>query len=103
MEDWQEVLEVLRKYSITIATSFKNTRAYISGDYMLIDSQNELAFKLLKQQSQRERMREAVKEVTGRVYKLGPYKKLEKQNKQENPLDQFIKQAKESGVPVEEE
>lgn len=103
MEDWQEVLETLRKYSITIATSFKNTRAYISGDYMLIDSQNELAFKLLKQQSQRERMREAVKEVTGRVYKLGPYKKLEKQNKQENPLDQFIKQAKESGVPVEEE
>lgn len=103
MEDWQEVLEVLRKYSITIATSFKNTRAYISGDYILIDSQNELAFKLLKQQSQRERMREAVKEVTGRVYKLGPYKKLEQQDKQENPLDQFIKQAKESGVPVEEE
>ena len=103
MEDWQEVLDVLRKYSITIATSFKNTRAYISGDYILIDSQNELAFKLLKQQSQRERMREAVKEVTGRVYKLGPYKKLEQQDKQENPLDQFIKQAKESGVPVEEE
>ncbi|MCI6006833.1 DNA polymerase III subunit gamma/tau [Oscillospiraceae bacterium LCP25S3_E10] len=103
MEDWQEVLEVLRKYSITIATSFKNTRAYISGDYILIDSQNELAFKLLKQQSQRERMREAVKEVTGRVYKLGPYKKLDQQDKQENPLDQFIKQAKESGVPVEEE
>ncbi len=103
MEDWQEVLDILKNYSITIATSFKNTRAYISGDYILIDSQNELAFKLLKQQSQRERMREAVKEVTGRVYKLGPYKKLEQQTEKQDPVAEFLEKAKQSGVPVEEE
>lgn len=103
MEDWQEVLNILKTYSITIATSFKNTKAYISGDYILIDSNNQLAFKLLKQPSQRERMRKAVREVTGKVYKLGPYKKQEPQEQQSDPMAEFLQKAKQAGVPVEEE
>lgn len=103
MEDWQEVLDIIKAYSITIATSFKNTRAFISGDYILIDSQNELAFKLLKQPSQREKMREAVKEVTGRVYKLGPYRKPEQQAQQKDPMAELLEKAKQAGVTVEED
>ena len=103
MEDWQEVLDIIKKYSITIATSFKNTRAYISGDYILIDSQNELAFNLLKQPTQRERMREAIKEVTGRAYKLGPYKRVEQKSQQEDPMANLLQRAKQVGVEVEED
>lgn len=103
MEDWQEVLDIIKKYSITIATSFKNTRAYISRDYILIDSQNELAFNLLKQPTQRERMREAVREVTGRVYKLGPYKRVEQKAQQEDPMANLLEKAKQIGVEVEED
>lgn len=103
MEDWQEVLDIIKKYSITIATSFKNTRAYISGDYILIDSQNELAFNLLKQPTQRERMREAIKEVTGRAYKLGPYKRVEQKAQQEDPMANLLQKAKQVGVEVEED
>ena len=103
MEDWQEVLDIIKKYSITIATSFKNTRAYISGDYILIDSQNELAFNLLKQPTQRERMREAIKEVTGRAYKLGPYKRVEQKTQQEDPMANLLQKAKQVGVEVEED
>ena len=88
---------------MTIATSFKNTRAYISGDYILIDSQNELAFNLLKQPTQRERMREAVREVTGRVYKLGPYKKVEQKTQQDDPMASLLEKAKQVGVTVEED
>ena len=103
MEDWQEVLDIIKKYSITIATSFKNTRAYISGDYILIDSQNELAFNLLKQPTQRERMREAIKEVTGRAYKLGPYKRVEQKTQQQDPMASLLQRAKQVGVEVEED
>ena len=103
MEDWQEVLDIIKKYSITIATSFKNTRAYISGDYILIDSQNELAFNLLKQPTQRERMRDAIKEVTGRAYRLGPYKRVEQKAQQEDPMANLLQKAKQVGVEVEED
>ena len=40
---------------------------------MLIEAP-ELAFELLKRPEQRDRMREAIRQVTGRVYKLGPYR-----------------------------
>ena len=103
MEDWQEVLDILKSYSMTIATSFKNTRAYVSGDYILIDSQNELAFRLLKQPAHRERMRRAVKEVTGRTYKLGPYRKAEEKAQTQDPMQELLNKAKQSGVIVEED
>lgn len=103
MEDWQEVLDTIEMYSKSVATSFKNTRAYISGDYILIDSQNELAFKLLKQPDQRERMRNAVREVTGRMYKLGPYKRPEQKAQQEDPMAVLLEKAKQVGVEVEED
>lgn len=103
MEDWQEVLDILKSYSMTIATSFKNTRAYVSGDYMLIDSQNELAFRLLKQPAHRERMRRAVKEVTGRTYKLGPYRKAAEKAQKQDPMQELLDKAKQSGVIVEED
>mgnify|MGYP000517878584 CR=1 FL=1 len=41
---------------------------------MLIDAP-ELAFELLKRPEQRDRMREAIRQVTGRVYRLGPYRR----------------------------
>ena len=75
----------------------------LGGDYILIDSQSELAFKLLKQPEHREKMRNAVQEVTGRMYKLGPYKKLEQKSQQQDPVAQLIDKAKQAGITVEED
>ena len=55
--------------------SLKNSQAYISGDYVLIDSKNDLAFELLRQSKYRAEIRSIVKDITGKQYKLGPYKK----------------------------
>ena len=46
--------------------AFAGSCAYVNGDYMLIDAP-ELAFELLKRPEQRDRMREAIRQVTGRV------------------------------------
>jgi len=104
MKEWADVINVLKTHSITIATAFKNTKAYVSGEYILIDSDNELTFKRLKQPEERERMRNAVLEVTGKVYKLGPYKKSrgEVQQKQD-AMAEFLDKARNSGVVVQEE
>ncbi|HHZ06520.1 MAG TPA: DNA polymerase III subunit gamma/tau [Clostridiales bacterium] len=102
MDDWQEVLDVLKTYSQTIAASFRDTDAYISGDYLLIDAKSDIPFKLLKQSAQRDKMRVAVKEVTGRTYRLGPYKKPEQQQAEKDPLIDFTAKLKDSGVNVNE-
>lgn len=103
MEDWPEVLEILKKYSKTIAASFEGTAAYTSGEFLLIDSKSDIPFKLLRQSAQRDKMRVAVKEVTGRVYKLGPYKRPQEEANKEDPLQSLAEKIKQAGVTLTEE
>ncbi len=103
MEDWPEVLNALKKYSKTIAASFEGTRAYISGEFLLIDSKSDIPFKLLRQSAQRDKMRVAVKEVTGRVYKLGPYKKAQEDLQTSDPLASLAQEIKDAGISLTEE
>lgn len=96
---WPQVLQSLKRYSQTISAAFNGSSAYINGDYILIDADKEVAFELLRKSSQRDKMRDAIKEVTGKVYKLGPYKKCVSVEP-EDPLDKFAQEAKDAGIDV---
>ena len=100
---WPDVVSNLRHYSRAISAAFEDTNAYVSGDYLLIETNHEIAFELLKKSSQREEIRKAVQEVTGRVYKLGPYKQPEKKISRDDVLNNFINDLKASGITVTEE
>lgn len=98
---WPEILQQLTGATKSVAKAFEGSRAYVSGEYMLIDAP-EIAFELLKKSEQRAKLREAVRRVTGRVYKLGPYKKPKEEPEQENLLDGLANRARAAGIPVEE-
>lgn len=101
---WQEVVENLKEYSRPIAASFDNTDAYVSGDYLLIDAKTDIPFNLLKRSpEQKDRIRDAVQEMTGKRYKLGPYKPPVKKQEKTDPLVTFAQKLKDSGVDVTEE
>ena len=68
----------------------------MNGDYLLIEAP-QFAFDLLKRPSQRERIRDSVKQVTGQVYKLGPYKKAGGTAASDDPLDELEKRAQAAG------
>lgn len=103
MREWPEVISNMKQYSRAISAAFEDSQAYVSGDYLLIDAQNEIAFQLLKQSSQRDNIRKAVCEITGKTYKLGPYKQPKTQTKKDDVLESFIKNLKDSGINVSEE
>ncbi len=98
---WPDILRQLGTDSKSVAMAFEGSSAYVSGDYMLIDAP-EIAFELLKKADQRARLREAITRVTGRPYKLGPYRKP-KSDVKEDPIDELMRRARAAGVPVEEE
>lgn len=100
MDDWPKVLKVLKNYSPTVSLAFKNSKAYLSDPFVLIDSDNEVAFELLRKSSQRDKMRFAIKEVTGKNYKLGPYKKEKKSEVKIDPLAELADEAKKLGINV---
>ncbi len=103
MHEWPEVIANLRQYSRAISAAFDGSNAYISGDYLLIDTDQEIAFQLLKKSSQRDNIRKAVSEITGKTYKLGPYKKPQTETKKDDVLQGFISKLKDSGINVTEE
>ncbi len=103
LDCWPEVLEALHQMSPSLASFLNDSRAYISGDYVLIDAPNSMAFELLrKSPQQKDRMREAIKQITGRLYRLGPYKKEESGSaqQQEDPLAQLMAKAEQAGIEI---
>jgi len=100
---WTEVVGNLKKYSRAIGYAFEDSAAYESGDYLLIETDYEIAFELLKKSDQRDQIRKAVQEITGRVYKLGPYKLPEQKLTKDEVFSNFITKLKDSGVNVTEE
>lgn len=100
---WPEVVENIKKYSRVIAGAFTNTDAYESGNYLLIDAETDIPFEILKQGSQRENIRKAIQEITGKIYKLGPYKRPVKQEEKRDPLNDLINNLRENNINVTEE
>ena len=91
---WPDIIAVMKNYSHSVAAAFNGSSAYVNGEYMLIEAP-QIAFDLLKRASQRDKMREAIQQVTGCVYKLGPYKPPAEavggSQKPQNALDSFIR------------
>lgn len=100
---WIEVINNLKPFSRAIAAAFDGSTAYESGAYLLIDTQSEIAFDLLKEPKRRDEIRRVIQETTGRVYKLGPYKRPDKTVKHTDNLEKFKDIVKESGIPLTEE
>lgn len=100
---WVDVVNNLEPISRAIAAAFAGSSAYESGNYLLIDTNNEMAFELLKNPARREEIRKIILETTGRVYKLGPYKKPQQQIEQQDPLQDFKKTIAENGIEITEE
>lgn len=101
--EWVDVVSNMKPISRAIAAAFSGSTAYVSGSYLLIDTTNEMAFELLKNSTNREGIRKIILETTGRVYKLGPYKRVEEKKKETDPLDVLKNGLEGTGITITEE
>ncbi len=95
LEGWNEVVRVLKTTCPLIAAVLEGSSAYISGDRLLIDTQNS-QFKSLYNGSNpmyREAIKRAAEQVLGAAYKLGPYRKKSIAAKAD-PLSDFAEHLK---------
>ena len=102
--DWAEVVNNMKPVSRAIAAAFANSAAYTSGKYLLIDTDNEMAFELLKNNERRQEIRQLILETTGQHYNLGPYKRPSaKQEEKTDPVDKLIESLQGSDVIITQE
>jgi DNA polymerase-3 subunit gamma/tau len=97
-EAWQDVLAELVKTAPLMAASLNGSTAYLSDDIILIDSQNDQFFSLVRSDPiYRSQIKQAVQSVVGRTYRLGPYKK--KVQETGDPLKDIMNKLKSLEVP----
>ena len=99
LAEWPEILQIVKSLSPSAGAAFTGSSAYVSGGFVLIDAPKQLALQLLRQPNQRDNIRQAIKQVTGRSYRLGPYRKPERKA-DEDPLALLAKTAEAEGIEV---
>ncbi|MCQ2449468.1 MAG: DNA polymerase III subunit gamma/tau [Clostridia bacterium] len=93
LENWDEVLRVLRQTGPLIAAVLNDSSAYIKGTYLLIDAPNSQFRDMVSNGMYRDQIRNAAKEVLGVSYKLGPYR-AKKDVATEDPLTALAERLK---------
>ena len=100
---WNDVVAALGTTDRLLRAVLEKSRAYVRGEYMLIYTENESFRGMINSDTRhRNNLKAAIQAVTGRVYKIGPYKPAEKKITNDDPLDKIIAAAKENGVPDKE-
>ncbi|MBR6902849.1 MAG: DNA polymerase III subunit gamma/tau [Clostridia bacterium] len=96
VKNWQDIIEVLKTKSPLIAGVLKDSKAYIEGGRLLIDTDNT-QFKSLVNGSNpkyREDIKKAAFEVLGARYNLGPYVRKSEAAANGDPLAAFADKLK---------
>ena len=108
LESWPKILTDLKnnKKFTSLSMALKDSTAYESGNFILIDSKSPVAFERLRNAECRDTVKNIIKDITGKQYSLGPYVKTEEseETKEEtetlDPLDALLNDAKEHGIDV---
>lgn len=100
-EIWIAVLEELAKSAPLLRGILTKSRAFIKGDFCLVDCENPQFAELMNSANGRykESLRRSIEAVVGVSYKLGPYKKRVKTEASDDPLDIIRNRLKALEVP----
>ena len=99
---WQDIMERLKTANPALFGALCGSSAYLSGSRILIDSENSLFFKMMRENDfTRRSLKQAILEVTGAKYGIGPYRRQEQQTDPSGAgLEELIHSAKKAGVDV---
>lgn len=103
LKEWADIIEDAKKNSPTLGASLEGSTAYISGQYVLIDSKNTVCFQFLKNKFHKDIMKASIKAFTGREYNLGPYSYPDESiGNNPDSLNHLIQDLKSAGISVDE-
>lgn len=88
---WPQTLERLSKINLSIYAMMRGTKAYFNGKQVLIDVSNPVVLEMLRDNEYtKNSIKQAIFEVTGERYGLGPYRPPKQETPQEDPLQKLI-------------
>ena len=106
MENWSDILERLKALNPALRGVLLTSSAYIKGRFVLIDCNNPLFVDMINSSEiTKNTLKQAIVEVTGRKYHIGPYKKSKPDlsaTENKSNLDKILELAAQNGVDIKE-
>ncbi len=97
-ENWEEAVEIIKGKNRMLYSFLENSKAYLINGRVLIDSPNDFFIDYMQKTGDaKEVIKNAITEVCGTRYGIGPYKKTEKKP-EDDPLAALAKRAAEMGI-----
>lgn len=97
---WGDVIGELQATTPLLAVTLIGSKAYLKNDTLLIDCEDQQFFSYMRSEDPfyRNQIKLALHSVVGRQYRLGPYKKMQK-DVSSDPLNEIINKLKSLEVP----
>lgn len=98
---WPEAIAALGKINRLMASTLKGSEAYEKdGDLILIKAGNPMFLELIRDgRKNKSDIKQAIAEVTGRQYRLGPLKPAQEEQKAD-PMKAFLSDMRSRGIPI---
>ncbi len=93
---WAEFMDVIHRNDIALFGVLSGASGYTRGDFFLIDSNNPVIREFIKIPTHSKAIKQALHEVTGRVYKLGLFKRKSSDAEKRDLLEDLIAQAQDN-------
>ncbi len=97
-EKWNDVLDLLAESSPPLYGVLSGTTAIERDDFVLVCTGNDLFKALVSRDGNRAILIGAIRQVTGKTYRIGVRRPAAEQPVAEDPLDAYLRQSKELGV-----
>lgn len=93
---WAEFMDVIHRNDIALFGVLSGASGYTRGDFFLIDSNNPVIREFIKIPTHSKAIKQALHEVTGKVYKLGLFKRKSSDTEKRDLLEDLIAQAQDN-------
>lgn len=90
---WAEFMEAIYKSDIAIYGVLNDSRAYLRGDFFLIECKNPTLRQFIRIPTHSKAIKQALYDLTGRKFKLGLFKNDSENKKVRDPLEDLISKA----------
>ncbi|MCI8497364.1 MAG: DNA polymerase III subunit gamma/tau [Clostridiales bacterium] len=102
LSGWPEILEKLATLCPPLHGVLDDSTAYLSGNRVLVDAPNAMFPMLIKQDGNKEILRQAIQQQTGKRYNLGPYTRRESDRtaSDSDPMQELAARMQKADIPI---
>lgn len=99
---WEDVIELVKKKQRTLGSLLSKSNAHFDGSHVLIEA-SEVAMKFIRDNKESNQiLKDAIFEVAGVRYPIGPWKKKTEIDMKSNDLQDLIDLAVSNGIDIQE-